>query len=140
MEAGCGILEPILGPHGWRFVAGPSGSGSGGRFAQGDFVRDDRKLELHFRRSLGLVSYHLGELSLSHDAYMEALLGGRGASRYPGFSANPLDGFRDLAADLEAHCMDFVAGSGEEFRRCAERAREAEKVRGFKRYASRHDV
>jgi len=140
LEEGRRILEPVLVANGWQFVRGPTGTGSGGHFARGDFVRENRRLELHFRRSLGLVTYHVGELALSHEAYMEALLGRRGASRYPGFSADPLEAFRDLAADLQEHCMDFVVGSGDEFRQCVERARELAKVSGFKKLSSRKDV
>ncbi len=140
IEEGRKILEPLLVPMGWRFVRGPTGSSSGGHFAQAEFVHEDRRLELHFRWSLGLVTYHVGDLALSHGAYMEALLGRRGASRYPGFSDDPLDGFRDLAADLQEHCMDFVAGSGDDFRRCVERALELAKVSGFKKLVSRQNV
>ena len=140
MEEGRKILEPIFVASGWRFEPGPTGSSSGGHFAQANFVHDDRRLELHFRWSLGLVTYHIGELALSHEAYMEALLGRRGASKYPGFSANPIDAFRDLAADLREHCMDFVAGSGDQFRQCAERARELAKASGFKALTPRQDV
>jgi len=140
IEQGRKILEPVLAVNGWRFVPGSTGTGSGGHFAQAEFVRDDRRLELHFRWSLGLVTYHVGELALSHEAYMEALLGRHGASRYPGFSADPIDGFRDLAADLQEHCMDFVVGPGDEFRRCVERARELAKVSGFKKLTSRQDA
>ena len=140
MESGRKILERVLGPHGWRFVPGPSGASSGGQYAQADVIRGDRRLELHFRHSLGLVTYHLGSASVSHEAYMEVLLGCRGASRYPGFSDDPLDGFRGLAADLQQHAMDFVAGPGEHFQRCVERAGELAKVSGFKQLASRQDV
>ena len=140
LESGRKILEAVLGPHGWRFVLGPSGSSSGGNFAQAEFVRGDRRLELHFRHSLGLVTYHLGSASVSHDAYMEALLGRRGASQYPGFSDDPLDAFRGLAEDLQRHAMDFVAGPGADFQRCAEKAREPAKVSGFKKLAARQDV
>lgn len=140
MESGRKILEPVLGPHGWTFVPGPSGGSSGGQYAQADFIRGDRRLELHFRHALGLVTYHLGSASVSHEAYMEVLLGRRGASRYPGFSDDPLDSFRGLADDLLQHGMDFVAGPGEHFQRCVERADKLAKVSGFKKLASRQDV
>jgi hypothetical protein len=140
MEEGRRILEPVLGASGWRFEPGPIGTSSGGDFAQANFIHDDRRLELHVRRSLGLVKYHIGEVALSHEAYMEALVGRRGASKYPGFSADPIDGFRDLAADLQAHCMDFVAGPGDQFRQCAERARDLAKAGGFKALTRRQDA
>jgi hypothetical protein len=133
MAEGRKIMEPILAPHGFTFIIGVCGQSSGGDFASVEFVNGDRRLELHFRHSLGLVTYHVGSLSLSHDAYMEALLGRRGASQYPGFSDDPLGGFRHLRHDLEAYCLDFVCGAGDEFRICVTRAAELEKRRGLRR-------
>src|SRR5437868_689109 len=89
---GCKILDAVMKPHGFNFVGGLTGKGSGGYFASGEYVRGDRRLELHFRYSLGLVTYHIGELSLTHDEYMRALLGKDGGNKYPGFSDDPLDG------------------------------------------------
>lgn len=140
MDCGRRILESVLVPHGWRFVPGPSGESSGGQFARADFVRGERRLELHFRHSLGLVTYHIGASSISHEAYMEVLLGRRGASRYPGFSSDPLDDFRGLAADLEQHAMEFVVGPADDFQRFVERAGRLAKVSGFKKHAAREDV
>jgi hypothetical protein len=91
-------------------VAGPSGVGSGGRFASGTFVKGTRQLELHFRHTLGLVTYHLGSASMSHEDYMRAAQAGRGR-RYPGFGDDPLQGFRDLQHDLEHHGQVFLRGS-----------------------------
>jgi hypothetical protein len=119
-------------PNGFKFVEGPAGGSSGGNFASGEYVRDDRRLELHFRHSLGLVTYHIGELSLKHESYMRALLGRTGENKYPGFSDNPLDAFRGLSFDLEHYYSDFLSGSGEEFKRCVVKARGQEKVSGFK--------
>jgi hypothetical protein len=132
MAEGRKILEPILAPHGFTFIDGVCGHSSGGDFASAEFSNGGRRLELHFRRSLGLVTYHVGSLSLPHEAYMEALLGRRGASQYPGFSDDPLDGFRHLLHDLEAYCLDFVCGGGDEFRTCVARAAELEKRRGLR--------
>ena len=90
-------LEPTLKPHRFAFMFREEGQGSGGHFAVGDFIRGDRRLELHFRQSLGLVTYHVGGARVSHSRYMEEL-GVRERAAYPGFSEEPLDGFRDLAA------------------------------------------
>src|SRR5208283_2251673 len=53
--------------------------------------RVDRSLELHFRHSLGLVTYRVGRISLAHEDYMWAVVGQRSATHYPGFSTDPLD-------------------------------------------------
>lgn len=135
-RAGCGILDEVMKPQGFTFVEGASGPSSGGNFASGEYVKDDRRLEIHFRFSLGLVTYHMGSLSLAHESYMRALLGKNGGNQYPGFSDDPLDGFRHLSYDLSHFCGDFLGGSGEEFARCAVKAAEQEKIKGFKALSS----
>jgi len=133
---GCEILYPVMQRHGFVFKRGASGRGSGGTFVSGYYAREDRRLDLHFRYSLGLVTYRIGSLSISHESYMRALLGKGGGNRYPGFSDDPLEGFRGLKFDLEHFCSDFLYGSGEEFGRCVEHAREQERLSGFKRLHS----
>lgn len=81
------------------------GRGSGGEFAYGEYARGDRRLELHFRYSLGLVTYHTGSNTLSHEAYMKALGAGSTEAQYPRYSDDLLDGFRHLAAG-----DDFLSG------------------------------
>jgi hypothetical protein len=131
-RAGCEILDPIVKPHNFVLENEMFGRSSGGEFASGEYIRGDRRLELHLRFSLGLVAYHVGSLSLLHQAYMRALLGRDGGSKYPGFSDEPLDGFRHLSYDLAHYAQDFLSGSGEEFARCVAKAKEQEKVTGFK--------
>ncbi len=105
------ILQELMSSHGFTYFPGSAGTGSGGTFAVGEFRRGDRRLELHFRRSLGLVSYHLGNLSLPHEEYMWAALGRRGRTHYTGFSDDPLAGFRQLLEDLKDYCAAFLSGS-----------------------------
>ena len=126
------MLDEVMNPHGFFLVEGASGGSSGGDYARGEYVRGDRRLEIHFRGSLGLVTYHLGDLSLAHTSYMRALLGKNGGNQYPGFSDDPLDGFRHLRHDLSHFCVDFLSGSGEEFGRYVIKAAEQEKIKGFK--------
>jgi hypothetical protein len=121
LAAGCAVLEPVLGSHGFVWVPGAAGHSSGGDFAGGSYVRGARRLELHFRHSLGLVTYHLGETSLDHTAYMRAVVGPKGGNQYPGFSSDPLDSFRHLAHDLGKFCQSFLAGPDEEFNGIASR-------------------
>jgi len=118
--AGAALLDPVLAPAGFRFGLRGAGSGSGGDFAWGEFARGDRRLELHVRHSLGLVTFHVGELRLAHEAYLRALGVPAGSSQYPGFSDDPLDGFRHLAHDLQAFCAEFLAGDAAAFRRAAQ--------------------
>jgi hypothetical protein len=122
LAVGCSVLEPVLTPHGFEWVSGASGHSSGGDFASGSFVRGDRRLELHFRHSLGLVTYSVGQRTLDHAAYMRAVLGGSGANQYPGFSSEPIDAFHHLAHDLSTFCQAFLGGSDEEFNDVASRA------------------
>jgi hypothetical protein len=119
LEAGRKILDPILGPPGFVFAHTANGDSSGGCFAAGEYVRESRRLELHFRYSLGLVTYHIDSFSASHEAYMRELLGNAKLNQYPGFSDDPVDGFRHLAHDLAIYGQDFLFGTGDELIRAS---------------------
>jgi hypothetical protein len=108
---GSSLLEPLFLKHGFVYRTLDAGNSSGGRFASGEFRKGTRRLEFHFRYSLGMVTYHLGSRSMSHQEYMKSVLGRPNASHYPGFSSDPLDAFRDLYLDLEEHCTEFLEGS-----------------------------
>jgi len=129
-ERGRAILEPILSPHGFMWVPGETGRGSGGVFAQGAFVCGDRRLEFSVRFSVGLVVYHMGRSSLEHADYMRAVLQGGRQYQYPGFSNDPLDGFRHLAADLVAHGTSFLTGDRDQFGKLVEWVRSNPRPRG----------
>jgi hypothetical protein len=122
LQGGTAILDAVLAPCG--FSRGPIsfGRSSGGSFASCEFRRGSRSLQLHFRYSLGLVEYQLDGANLSHEDYMWSVCGKRWATHYPGFSEEPLDAFRHLAADLEQYGRDFLRGSDEAFIRHLDRA------------------
>lgn len=61
----------------------------------------------------------MGELCIDHADYM-SVAAGRGQNQYPGFSDDPLDGFRHLAHDLCAYCAAFLSGPDAEFIRVVE--------------------
>lgn len=122
LRAGSDILDGLMLAHGFFFVPTSAGVSSGGSFAAGEFRRGDRRLELHFRYSLGLVTYRAGLLGLSHEDYMWSVVGRRWATRYPGFSTEPLDGFRHLLGDLQQYGSDFLIGSDADFAGHVERA------------------
>jgi len=122
LKAGVQILKGLMSEHRFSDSLTAAGRGSGGTYASAEFLRGDRRLEVHFRYSLGLVTYHVGNVSLSHEDYMWSVIGERGASHYPGFSKNPLDGFRDLRRDLEEHGAAFLAGTDADFLKCAQDA------------------
>ena len=108
---GCDILDAVLVPRGFNRTEINAGKGSGGWFANCRYRLDDRSLELHFRYSLGLVAYHLSDLTVSHTAYMKHATMGKGGNRYPGYSDDPLNAFKGLAYDLEHFATDFLDGS-----------------------------
>jgi hypothetical protein len=135
LETGRQFLDPVLVAHGFAFTETEHGKSSGGEYASGRYEKVDRYLEIHFRYSLGLVTYHLGALAISHEAYMRSLLGSRGGNQYPCLSEDPLEAFRGLAFDLKTFCSDFLSGPGEEFARCVRIAQEYEKRPGFLRMA-----
>jgi len=117
---------------GFEWRQGAFGNGSGGPFASGEYVRGDRRLELHFRYSLGMVTYHIGNLALSHEQFMRHT-GHRLEAKYPGFSKDPIHAFRDLAEDLSRFGGDFLKGNGAEFRAAHTASNEYEKQSGFHR-------
>jgi|SRR5271165_2934614 len=133
LREGSAILDPILQRSGFKFQWGGSGPSSGGPFAFGAYVLGERKLELHYRHSLGLVTYHFAEFSLDHDSYMRVLLGPRGGNHYPGFSEEPLSQFENLKFDLEHFASAFLVGDKEEFARCVKAAREWNDKKGLAR-------
>lgn len=111
LQHGADLPGALLVPNGFAFVVLGAGKGSGGAFAFGQFRRGERRLEFHFRYSLGMVSDHFGSLSMSHEDFIRAVLGRRHASKYPGFSIEPMDGFRDLLSDLKEYGSDFITGN-----------------------------
>jgi hypothetical protein len=113
LQRGSALLAPLLLRHGFSFKILDAGSSSGGHFASGEFKRGTRRLGLHFRHSLGIVTYSLADRSMTHQQYMRFAYGGLGASHYPGFSDDPLDAFRHLLLDLEQHGSDFLGGTDE---------------------------
>jgi hypothetical protein len=133
LAAGAEILSKVLRSHGFKYRRGRTAKGSGGTAAVGEFLKGNRRLELHFRYSLGLVTYHLEATqqgSITHEDYMWSVIGQPFASQYPGFSDDPLEGFRGLSSDLEQYGQDFLDGSDSEFLRHIQRATDLKSKRG----------
>ena len=132
LERGAGELAEVL--PGFDFTVTGSGPSSGGPFASGEYRREDRRLKLHVRDSLGLVAYHVGEQSLAHEDLVRAVRAVRGVAgepEYPGFSQNVLEAFRHLRADLERFGSVFVSGSIDDFRALKRWAEDHPKAKGF---------
>lgn len=121
LEAGTAILGRVLSPAGFTFQRTNGGHGSGGDFAAGRFSRGSQYLEFHFRHSLGLVTYGWDDIVLSHTDYLRGL-GITGT--YPGYSTDPIDGFRHLALDLAGPLSGFRDGDHREYERAARTARQ----------------
>jgi hypothetical protein len=137
LRSGAGILSDFMTSRGFVYIQETAGRSSGGNFASGAYVRRDRKLEIHYRHSLGLVSYHIGTSSLRHETLMRALLGPEGGNHYPGFSDDPMDAFRDLLHDLEHFAADFLSGPGQIFKQCVLDARAARRLNRIERLEQR---
>ncbi len=119
LERGAAELAKVLEPAGFVFVDGGEELGSGGPAASGEFFRGDRRLEFHVRTSLGLVRYHFGDYSISHEDLVRGVRGTErtiGPSEYPGFGDDPLAAFRHLRADLERFGAVFLSGGAKAFR------------------------
>jgi hypothetical protein len=126
-------LEAILFPHRFHFEFREERKGSDGHFAWGEFVKDERRLELHFRQNLGLVRYHAAQASASHDSYMRALAKWE-LCRYPGFSGDPIVTLQNLAHDL-GFVEGFLCGSANVVHLAAAGEAEPEAVRSKQRTA-----
>jgi hypothetical protein len=133
LRRGLEILDPTMRANGFAFSQVVSGRGSGGNYARGSYIKGDRRLELHYRFSLGLVTYHIGGDALRHEVFMRAILGADKRSRYPGFSDDAMAAFKDLRFDLETYAGDFLRGTGDLFRRCVRDARAARELSAFER-------
>jgi hypothetical protein len=72
---GSELLKPLFAKHGFDYLPLGKGESSGGRFASAEFRKGDRRFKLHVRFSLGMVTYHLGSESISHQEYMCSVLG-----------------------------------------------------------------
>jgi hypothetical protein len=111
MAAGNAMLADVPGPVG--FSVGPTylGKGSGGNFAVARWTRGEQSLELHTRWALGIVLYGWGDEVFDHRHIVCAL--GVSAS-YPGYSDDPVDGFRHLADDLRGPLARFLGPDNQE--------------------------
>ena len=119
LERGVAELTDLLTPAGFEFIQSDDGAGSATPFASGEFLRGDRRLELHVRSSLTLVRYHFGDESLSHEDLVRGVRALEAIStpgQYPGFSTDPMAGFRHLRHDLERFGAIFLRGGAKAFR------------------------
>jgi hypothetical protein len=103
--------------------------GSGGDYAEGRMEALPRAIDLHFRNTLGLVRYHYGSSSVTHEHYMKHL-GIADRCEYPRYSESPMDGFRHLAHDIRAFGADFF-GSAEKLVVAAKIEAEEEAVKAL---------
>jgi hypothetical protein len=116
---GVAELTEVLGPAGFEFVQTEDEVTTGGAFASGEFLRGDRRLELQVRSSLTLVRYHFGDEALSHEDLVRgvrALEAISAEGQYPGFSNDPMVGFRHLRHDIERFGAIFLRGGAKAFR------------------------
>jgi len=82
------------------------------------------------RHALAEVRYRVDAATLLHEDFARAAVG-RGQARYPGFSDDPLDGFRDLATDLVRFGSVFLAGTTAEFAALVTKAERSRPPCGF---------
>jgi hypothetical protein len=119
LERGVAELTPVLGPAGFEFIQSDDSADSIGPFATGEFLKGDRRLELEVRSSLTRVRYHFGDESLAHEDLVRGVRTLDGISEeahYPGFSSDPMAGFRHLRHDIEFFGAIFLRGGAKAFR------------------------
>ena len=122
LALGRALLDPVLVSNGFYFDEESSAAHSSEAFARGSYVRGARRLELGCREVLAVVVYQLDDLLLTHDAYMQTVLGPAGSNMYPCFTGDPLDGFRHLKHDLEHYGTIFLRGTDAQFRHIVTRS------------------
>ena len=119
LERGVVELTEVLGPAGFEFIQSDEGTDARGTFASGEFLRGDRRLEMVVRSSLNVVRYHFDDESLSHEDLVRgvrALDGISAEGDFPGFSTDPMAGFRHVRHDLERFGAIFLRGGAKAFR------------------------
>ena len=120
LDRGLAEITPVLTAAGFAYIKAPTAYDDNGTpYASGDFLKGDRRLELQVRRSLNVVRYHFGDDVLSHDDVVRgarAVDGLTGEAQYPGFSDDPMAGFRHLRADIERFGDIFLNRGAKAFR------------------------
>ncbi|HXU04502.1 MAG TPA: hypothetical protein VN903_26250 [Polyangia bacterium] len=119
LERGVAELAEVLGPAGFEFIQSDEGVDARGAFAAGGFLRGDRRLELQVRSKLVLVRYHFDDESLAHEDLVRGVRALEGISvegQFPGFSDDPMAGFRHLRHDLDRFGAIFLRGGAKAFR------------------------
>jgi hypothetical protein len=119
LDRGVAELAEVLGPAGFTWAALEDDDGSGGTFTLVEFQKGERRLELHFRRSLVLVRYHFGEHALSHEDLVRGVQATdriAAEAQYPGFTDDPATAFHRLRVDIERFGAIFMTGGAKAFR------------------------
>lgn len=112
LAEGSALLAPTLNPLGYTLAETSEGKSSGGPFATARWLAGERSIETHVRQALGVVEYGWNGLKLTHQDYLR-VLDVKGA--YPGFSDDPIDGFRHLAEDLAGPVRPMLVGDHAKF-------------------------
>src|SRR6266571_9517877 len=111
---GVELLSPVLVPYGFVYQASEVDRGSGGLYAHGG--SHERTVRWNSACAMRSVRSAIASMLPRYcTKYFARAAVGRGQARYPGFSDDPLDGFRDLATDLVRFGSVFLAGTTAEF-------------------------
>ncbi|MDP3938049.1 MAG: hypothetical protein Q8R92_07920 [Deltaproteobacteria bacterium] len=120
---GVELLSPVLVPYGFVYQASEVDRGGGGLYAHGG--SHERTVRWN-----SACAMRVDAATLLHEDFARAAVG-RGQARYPGFSDDPLDGFRDLATDLVRFGSVFLAGTTAAFAALVTKAERTRPPRGF---------
>jgi|694.fasta_scaffold00672_1 hypothetical protein len=131
LRAGAAILGELFEPAGFTFALSTVGNSSGGRFAIGEFIRGNHRLELHYRFGLGIVIYHVGDCSLSHAELMRSQ-GFSKHAEFPTILDKSLRGFHAILSDLRKFGGPFLDADASQFAILAEWCAKNPKPTGFK--------
>ena len=121
-DAGLAVLSPFFESRGFTLTRARPFHDRDGYILKATFLRAPRAVELEHQWSLGRVGYHIGDFSIEHPPYLEAL-GIASKACYPTYEDNSNAGYPALLEDLQTLVTPFFEGSDRDFIEIASRPR-----------------
>jgi hypothetical protein len=121
-DTGLAVLSPFFESRGFTLTRAKPFVDRDGYILKATFLRAPRAVEFEHQYSLGRVVYHMGDFSIEHTPYLEAL-GVALKARYPTYEDNSHAGYPALLHDLQNLLTPFFEGSERDFIDVASRPR-----------------
>ena len=125
-EFGLSQIVPFFDSLGFSLHRGQPYSDRAGTSYSARFVRSPRSVELNHLYSLGPVIYSIGEFSVEHTFYIQAL-GLAAAAQFPCFADDSISGYSAWLHDLNHVLSPFFVGPVDDFTAIAKRYTEEQR-------------